>query len=69
MVTETKELIASLSNIIKYRIIVTRDIVSSESAEDITDLTVDQYTKFTECCREKLENNTILEEELSEILK
>ena len=69
LVTETKELIASLSNIIKYRIIVTRDIVSSESAEDITDLTVDQYTKFTECCREKLENNAILEEELSEILK
>ena len=69
LVSETKEIIARLPNIIEHRIVITRDIIDGETAEDITDLTVDQYVKFAECCREKLENNAILEEELSEILK
>ena len=69
LVSETKELIAHLPNIIEHRIVITRDVVDSETTEDITDLTVDQYVKFAECCKEKLEDNTILEEELSEILK
>ena len=69
LVSEAKELIAHLPNIIEHRIVITRDATSSETVEDITDLTVDQYVKFAECCKEKLENNAILEEELSEILK
>ena len=69
LVAEAKELIASLPNIIESRVVITREIANGETAEDITDLTVDQYVKFAECCREKLENNAILEEELSEILK
>jgi DNA repair exonuclease SbcCD nuclease subunit len=69
LVAEAKELIASLHNIIESRVVITREVVNGETAEDITDLTVDQYVKFAECCREKLENNAILEEELSEILK
>ena len=69
LVAEVKELIASLPNIIESRVVITREATNGETAEDITDLTVDQYVKFAECCREKLENNAILEEELSEILK
>lgn len=69
LVAEAKELIASLPNIIESRVVITREVANGETAEDITDLTVDQYVKFAECCREKLENNAILEEELSEILK
>ncbi len=69
LVAETKELIASLPNIIESRVVITREVANGETTEDITDLTVDQYVKFAECCREKLENNAILEEELSEILK
>ena len=69
LVSEAKELIARLPNIIEHRIVITRDVTNSETAEDIADLTVDQYVKFAECCKEKLENNAILEEELSEILK
>ena len=69
LVSEVKELMVHLPNIIEHRIVITRDVTSSEAAEDITDLTVDQDVKFAECCREKLENNAILEEELSEILK
>lgn len=69
LVAEAKELIASLPNIVESRVVITREVANGETAEDITDLTVDQYVKFAECCREKLENNAILEEELSEILK
>ena len=69
LVAEVKELIASVPNIIESRVVITREATNGETTEDITDLTVDQYVKFAECCREKLENNTILEEELSEILK
>ena len=69
LVSEAKELIARLPNIIEHRIVITSDVTSSETVEDIADLTVDQYVKFAECCKEKLENNAILEEELSEILK
>lgn len=69
LVAELKELVASLPNIVEARIVITREVLSGETTEDITDLTVDQYVKFAECCREKLENNAILEAELSEILK
>jgi len=69
IVAELKELIITLPNIVESRIVITREVANGETAEDITDLTVDQYVKFAECCREKLENNAILEEELSEILK
>ena len=69
LVAEAKELIASLPNIIESRVVITREVTNGETAEDITDLTVDQYVKFAECCREKLENTPILEAELAEILK
>jgi DNA repair exonuclease SbcCD nuclease subunit len=69
LVAEFKELLASLPNIVETRIVITREIVSGELTEDITDLTVDQYVKFAECCKEKLENTPILEAELAEILK
>ena len=68
-VQAVREAVAALSTIIESRIIITREIVDGEAAEDITDLTVDQYVKFAECCREKLENTPILEAELAEILK
>ena len=69
LVAEFKELIASLPNIVDTRVVITREIIAGETAEDITDLTVDQYVKFAECCKEKLENTPILEAELAEILK
>lgn len=46
-----------------------RDLAIDGTEADITDLTVDQYAKFAECCRLKLENTAILEAELAEILK
>ena len=69
LVAEAKQLIAELPNIIESRVVITRELVNGELEDDITDLTVDQYVKFAECCREKLENTAILEEELAEILK
>jgi DNA repair exonuclease SbcCD nuclease subunit len=69
LVAELKELIASLPNIADTRIVITREFCDGSAEADVADLAVDQYVKFAECCREKLENNKILEEELSEILK
>ncbi|MBP5468354.1 MAG: metallophosphoesterase [Candidatus Riflebacteria bacterium] len=69
LVAELRKLVATLPNIAESRIIITREIADGETVEDITDLTVDQYVKFAECCREKLENTPILEAELAEILK
>jgi len=68
-VNEAKQLIAELSNIIESRVVIARELTSGETEVDITDLTVDQYVKFAECCREKLEASPILEAELAEILK
>ena len=69
LVGSVKATLPNLTNIIEHRIVVSKEFIAGETTEDITDLTVDQYVKFAECCREKLENTAILEEELSEILK
>ena len=69
LVAELRELIASLPNIAETRIVITRELSTGETEVDISDLTVDQYVKFAECCKEKLENNKILDEELAEVLK
>ena len=69
LAAELIELLAKSTNIVNARIIITREAATGEAVEDITDLTVDQYVKFAECCREKLENTPILEAELAEILK
>ena len=69
MAAELRELLAKSTNIVNARIIITSEAATGETVEDITDLTVDQYVKFAECCREKLENTPILEAELAEILK
>ncbi len=69
LVGSVKATLSNLTNIIEHRIVVSKEFIAGETTEDITDLTVDQYVKFAECCREKLENTAILEEELSEILK
>jgi hypothetical protein len=69
LVSEVRELTASLPNIVETRIVIIREFADSSTEADIADLTVDQYVKFAECCREKLENNKILEEELAEVLK
>ena len=69
LLEELKAIISTMPDIIASRIVITRDITSTESEADIADLTVDQYVKFAECCREKLEASPILEAELAEILK
>ena len=69
LVAELREKLASKSNIIETRVFITRDIINPETAGDVADLTVDENVKFAECCREKLENTKILEEELAEVLR
>ena len=55
--------------IAKTRIVLVRAIIAAEDAEDISSLTMDHIQKFIEFCHEKLDNTTILEEELAEICK
>ena len=56
------------SNIVESRIIIKQEYKNIEQA-DITDLSIDHFAKFAECCKAKLENTKILEEELTEILR
>jgi hypothetical protein len=70
LVKQVRETVDTISNIIESRIIVTKDPVQLGTEDiDISSLCVDQCEKFAECCRAKLDNNDILEMELSEILK
>lgn len=62
------EYINNCSNIVESRIIIKQELSETTSA-DTADLVVDHYAKFVECCRAKLENTKVLEEELTEILK
>jgi len=55
--------------IIESRIIIMHELNGDVTECDITDLTVDQYAKFMEFCKAKLEQSQILDEELAEILK
>jgi DNA repair exonuclease SbcCD nuclease subunit len=70
LVDRVRAEVAAKQNIIEYRIIITKDYAENDTAEfDVSSLMVDQCAKFAECCRAKLDNNEILEEELAEILK
>lgn len=62
------EYLKTCENIVSTRIILKQEATDSVKV-DITDLVVDHFAKFAECCRSKLENTKILEEELTEILK
>ena len=55
--------------IVEHRLVVMHEETNGESKVDPADLTMDQYARFAQCCREKLENTEILEQELAEILK
>ena len=66
---DLRKAISMISKIVEARIVITRDVATTGDGANVADLTVDQYVKFAECCREKLENTPILEAELAEILK
>lgn len=68
LVKETRDYIATLSNIISSRIIVAQDFTGTFVDETI-DLSVDYITRFIECARENLGTDQILEAELAEICK
>jgi DNA repair exonuclease SbcCD nuclease subunit len=70
-ISAVRTIITDSPFIIEARVILVKQFATdgSETAVDISDLTVDQCVKFAECCREKLENTPILEAELAEILK
>ena len=69
LVGNVRELLPKIDNIIESRVMI-KHIVNTENTTDtLADLTVDQYAKFVECCKSKLENTKILEEELAEVLK
>jgi len=69
LLKKAKEIIAAQTNIVESRVIIKQELMTGEASADVMDLSVDQYVKFAECCRAKLENNEILEAELAEILK
>ena len=70
LLSEVRELLAELDNIIESRIILTKDYVETNNeTADLSSLMVDQCAKFAECCRAKLDNSDVLEAELAEILK
>lgn len=69
LVPQLREAFEKNSKIIETRIFITRELSSTETEGDLTDLTVDENAKFVECCKAKLENTKILDEELAEVLK
>lgn len=71
LVADTRKAIESLPNIVESRLMVVRDTSLIEGLEtaNIDDLTMDHKGKFVECCKEKIDNTPILEEELAEVLK
>lgn len=70
MVTAVRDLLSALPNVIEFRIMAIQEAADkSDEGEGIESLIVDQYAKFAECCRLKLDNTQLLEEELAEILK
>lgn len=68
VLNETREKIASLSNVLESRITVVRT-ATGETSLDAAELATDHLAKFSQCCKEKLNNTRLLEEELAEILK
>jgi len=66
MEKDIKAAIQENKNIIYHRLIVKKLLVSTEEIEaNISSLTVDHITKFTELALEKLDNTEVLMEELS----
>ena len=60
---------ANADKIIESRVISVRELNTGKQEVDITDLTVDHLARFVECCKNNIDNNAILEEELAEICK
>ena len=71
LVADTRKAIENIPNIVESRLMVVRDTSLIEGLEtaNIDDLTMDHKGKFVECCKEKIDNTPILEEELAEVLK
>ena len=71
LVPQLQDLIKENPNIVETRIIMTKELLESalSSEATIAELCVDQCAKFAECCRTRLDNTDILEQELAEILK
>ena len=69
LLNDVRAAILAQTNILESRVIIKQETTVNQDDNDIIDLSVDQYVKFAECCRAKLENNELLEAELAEILK
>lgn len=70
-VSELKEYLEALAvKPLESRIVITRDVLTgSEELRDASELVVDHLTRFVQCCREKIPNTELLEQELTEICK
>ena len=68
LVEKVRQKIEETPNIVESRVILVRQYEEVSETTEL-DLTVDHLTRFTECCKENIENSAILEEELSEICK
>ena len=69
LVAQIRESLMNIPNVIEFRIMAIQEASDTSEGEGIESLVVDQYAKFAECCRLKLDNTQLLEEELAEILK
>ena len=69
LLSELKDILDAASNVYTYRIIAVQTTTDSDITLDSADLFSDHLAKFIECCKEKLENTEILEQELAEICK
>ena len=54
---------------VDYRLITSKDENITTSELDIKDLTIDHLSKFVEFCKERINNDEILEKELNEVCK
>lgn len=57
------------TSICAHRMIIAQADTKSVAVLDAADLTKDHLAKFIECCKEKLDNTDILDQELAEICK
>lgn len=69
LLEQCKNVLMSYENKIIYRLMVVKDEVNLNDCQEINDLSVDHLSKFVEFCKEKINNNEILEKELLEICK
>ena len=67
---KVKELLDTLPNVLKYRLLLIREATTEEGAEvDISELMVDHLAKFSEMIYNILGHDKIVEEELNQICK